>query len=214
MLGIDLLIFDFDGTITDSIPSAVKAVQKMMAELGFPHKTAEEINKHVGYGEAPLISGSIGSNDPKLIDKAMKAYAEIYFKSGLKNITVYPHVKETLELLNDKIKVILSNKKDDFINKIMENTGLSKYFKEVMGGDTSPCLKPDPCAVVKIANKYKIPKEKILFVGDMAIDIQTGKNAGVLTCGVTYGFDGKEKVQKENPDYLIDDFGDLKNIIE
>lgn len=58
---VDLLIFDFDGTLTDSIPAAVTAIQAMIEELGLPHKTKEQINQHVGYGEIPLVSGAIGS---------------------------------------------------------------------------------------------------------------------------------------------------------
>ena len=209
---IDLLIFDFDGTLTDSIPSAIESIQDMIAELSYPRKSKEEIREHIGFGERALVSGSIGTED----DEKVKAAQKIYYKhvsKRLKEVSLYPHVKEILELFKNKTKIIISNKRDEFIIKILADQGLNRYFKEVLGGDSASCLKPDPCALLKIIEKYKIPIDRVLFVGDMTIDIETGKNAGVKTCAVTYGFDDKEKLKKSNPDLLIDDILELKELI-
>jgi len=211
---IDLLILDFDGTITDSIPPAVEAIQKMIKRLGLPYRTKEEINKHVGYGEMPLLEGATGSKDPALLKKAMGIYEDIYINEGFKKVTLYPHVKEFLEYFRDKTKIILSNKKDDFIKRILDIHKLTGYFAEIHGGDTTPCLKPDPCAVNGIIAKYGTPKGRVLFIGDMTVDIETGKNANVRTCAVAYGFDDKEKLKGLKPDLLIDDLMELKDLIE
>lgn len=213
VLPIDLLILDFDGTITDSIPPAVEAIQKMIEWLGLPYKTKEQINEHVGYGESPLLEGATGSKDPVLLKKAMAIYEKIYIREGFKKVTLYPHVKEFLEYFKDKMKIILSNKKDEFIKKILDAHKLTRYFVEIHGGDTAPCLKPDPCAVNKIIAKYKVQKDRVLFIGDMTVDIETGKNAKVHTCAATYGFHDKEKLRKLKPDFLIDDLLELKEKI-
>ena len=210
---IDIIIMDFDGTITDSIPSAVEAIQAMLKELHLPHRTAEEINKFVGYGEGPLISGAIGSDDPSLMKKAMEVYEKTYIRDGIKKIRLYPRVKEFLETFRSKTKIILSNKKDDFIEKILELLKLKGYFAEVHGGDTAPCLKPDPCAINGIIARYNIPKDRVLFIGDMTVDIKTGKNANVKTCAVTYGFDDRKKLESLSPDILIEDLMQLKDLI-
>lgn len=212
-LPIDLLILDFDGTLTDSIPPAVEAIQEMIKKLGLPYKTKEEINEHVGYGEIPLVSGAIGTGEPGLLKKAMKMYEDIYTKKGIKKVVLYPHVREFLEYFHDKTKIILSNKKDAFIKLILNDHGLAKYFSEVHGGDTLPCLKPDPYAINSMAKKYKVEKDRVLFIGDMTVDIQTGKNAKVHTCAVTYGFDGRNKLKKLRPDLMIDDLMELKHLI-
>ena len=211
---IDLLLFDFDGTLADSIPPAVEAIQKMLKELGLPFKTKEEINQHVGYGEIPLVSGAIGTKEPKLLKTAMEVYFKHYVQEGLEKVPLYPKVREFLELFNHKIKIIISNKKDEFIKKILEYHDLLKYFTEILGGDTAPCLKPDPCVIHQILQKYQIPKERTLFIGDMTVDIETGKNAGVLTCAVTYGFHERSKLEKHHPDFLIDNLMELKEFIE
>lgn len=210
---IDLLMFDLDGTITDSIPGAIEAIQKMLQELKFPYKSKEEIHTHVGFGEVPLVSGAIGSDNPELIKKAMDSYFKHYLEEKIYSIKLYPNMKETLDFFREKTKVIISNKKHSFIKIILENNNILDHFKEIYGGDNSPCLKPDPCTINKILEEYKIEKEKALFIGDMTIDIETGKNAKVPTCAVAYGFDPKEKLKKSNPDFLIDDISELKNLI-
>ncbi|MFH1710018.1 MAG: HAD-IA family hydrolase [bacterium] len=214
LIPIDLLILDLDGTITNSIPPAVEAIQKMLGQMGLPHKTTEEINKYVGYGEIPLISGVIGTKDPELLGKAMRTYEDIYMKEGFKKIALYPHVKEFLEYFRDKTKVILSNKKDAFIKKILDDHNLTGYFAEVHGGDTLPCLKPDPHAINEMMKRYKVGNNRVLLVGDMTVDIETGKNAKVHTCAVTYGFDDKNKLKGLEPDLLIDDLLELRGLIK
>ena len=213
-LTIDLLIFDFDGTLTDSIPPAVQAIQKMLKELKLPYKTREQINEHVGFGEIPFIEGVIGNKEPELFYKAMKLYERIYLREGVKKVVLYRHVKEILEHFKDKTMIILSNKKDIFIKKILGSLKLLRYFKEIHGGDTQTRLKPDPGTINKILRKYNIDRGRTLFVGDMTIDILTGKNAGVRTCAVTYGFESKAKLQKFKPDILINDLLELKKLIK
>ncbi len=214
LIPIDLLILDFDGTLTDSIPPAVAAIQKMLKKLGLPYRSKKEINEHVGYGEPPLLEGSTGSKDPELLKKAMSTYEKIYMKEGIKKVTLYPHVKGFLEYFKDKPKIIVSNKKDLFIKMILKNLGLTKYFKEIHGGDTLPCLKPDPHAINIMIKKYRVSRNRVLFIGDMTVDIETGKNAHVRTCAVTYGFDSVSKLKKHKPDILIDNLMELKDLIE
>lgn len=213
-ISIDLLFFDFDGTLTDSIPPAIVAIQQMLAELKLPFKSKEEIHRHVGFGEVPLVSGALGSKDSKLIEAAMKSYFKYYMGEGLKEIKLYPHVRKFLERFKDKPKIIVSNKSDRFIKLILGYHGLENYFTEIVGGDTALTLKPDPGTLNGLLAKYKIPPKRAIFVGDMTVDIATGKNAGVYTCAVTYGFDTEEKLAKHNPDFLVGDILELVKLIK
>ncbi len=208
----DLLIFDFDGTLVNSIPPAVEAVQEMLKELGYPHKTKEEINAYVGHGENPLVAGSIDSNDKAEINKAKEVYFRLY-TDKLKGIPLYPHVEKVLKSLKGKTLSIISNKRDEFIEIILKNHKLNKLFSDILGGENTFPLKPDPFTVNMLRQKHNKSREQTLFIGDMTIDIETGKNAGVTTCATTYGFDAKEKLIKAKPDFLIDDFSKLKEIV-
>jgi len=210
---VDLIMFDFDGTLADSLPAAVKAIQLMLAELGYPRKNGEEIGRHIGFGERALVAGSIGSEEKEKVDQAQASYYR-HNSEQIKLVELYPHVRETLEHFRDKKMVVVSNKRDEFIIKILEAQGVHSYFKEVFGGDSSPCLKPDPCVLLSILKEYGVRPERALLVGDMKIDIDTGKNAGVITCGAAYGFEGRDKLAAEKPDFIIGDIEELRTYIE
>lgn len=210
---IDLLLFDLDGTLTDSLPSAIDAIQAMVAELGRPPRSIEEINQYIGFGELPLVAGAIGSDDPALIKRARELYFKHYLAGRINTVPLYPHVKEVMKHFPDKIKIVLSNKRDEFIRLILKNHGLLDSFREILGGDTAACLKPDPCAIKALLKKYQVPPERAMIVGDMSVDIETGQNAGIHTCAVTYGFDSKAKLKKLKPDLLIDDLLALTKLV-
>jgi phosphoglycolate phosphatase len=213
MLPIDLIIFDLDGTLTDSIPPAIDAIRAMQKELGYPVKSREEIQRHVGYGELALVAGSIGTDDPKKVEAARALYYKHYSEEGLPGVPLYPHVKEIIDHFSRKTKVIISNKRTEFVNILLKTHSLAGYFAEILGGDNSPCLKPDPCAITQILKKHRISPERAILIGDMTVDIETGKNAGIHTCAVTYGFDPRSKLEKSDPDFMIDDLLELKDLI-
>ncbi len=209
---IDLIMFDFDGTIADSLPAAIRSIQQMLEELAYPAKTAEEIGRHIGFGERALVAGSIGSENEKLVAQA----TAVYYKHNLENlrtVKLYPHVREFLELFKNKLKVVISNKRDEFIELILAGNRVDNYFAEIIGGDSSACLKPDPCALNGALKKYGVPAEHAIYIGDMTLDVETGRNAGVLTCAVTYGFHGAEALKQVRPDLLVGDLLELRGQI-
>jgi phosphoglycolate phosphatase len=212
VLTVDLLLFDFDGTLADSLPAAVDSIQAMLRELHYPPKTAAEINRFIGFGEVALVAGSIGTDDPLRVKQARDHYYQ-QVRERIVQIKLYPHVRETLKYFKDKTKIVLSNKRDEFIHLILEEQGVRPYFAQILGGDSSPSLKPDPRAINELLFKEQVSKDKTLLVGDMAVDIETGQNAGIKTCAVTYGFDSREKLAALKPDLLIDSFSQLKGLI-
>jgi phosphoglycolate phosphatase len=209
---IDLIMLDFDGTIADSLPAAIASVQAMLRELGYPEKSAAEIGRYIGFGERSLVEGAIGSRDENLVARAQA----VYYKHNLENIKavkLYPHVREFLETYKNKLLAVISNKRDEFIESILEKQRVRDYFAEIKGGDSSPCLKPDPCAINELLIKYRVAAERALYIGDMTIDVETGRNAGVHTCAVTYGFHGAAALRQAKPDFLIGDLLELGGYI-
>jgi phosphoglycolate phosphatase len=86
--------------------------------------------------------------------------------------------------------------------------GFARYFFEIYGGDSFSLKKPDPVGIKTLMSNSSTPARHTLMVGDSDTDVQTGRNAGVWTCGVTYGF-APETVRKASPDLLLDDLRDL-----
>ena len=209
---IDLIMLDFDGTIADSLPAAVASVQAMLHELGYPEKSAAEIGRHIGFGERALVEGAIGSRDEQLVARAQA----VYYKHNLENIKavgLFPHVREFLETYKNKLLAVISNKRDEFIELILDKQQIRNYFAEIKGGDSAPCLKPDPCTINELLKKHRVAAGRALYIGDMTIDVETGKSAGVRTCAVTYGFHDAVALKQAGPDFLIDDLLELRGNI-
>jgi phosphoglycolate phosphatase len=209
---VDLIFFDFDGTLTDSLSPIISTVQITLNNLNYPFKSKKEIATFIGKGERHLITKSIGSDNPAKVDEAVELFHRLYLNI-LQNLPLYPQVKETLEFFSDKIKIIVSNQREEFIRLIMEHQQIINYFSKIYGAENPECRKPDPCAIEETLKTYNISRDKAIFIGDMTIDIQTGKNGHILTCGASYGFEGKNYLKKAKPDFLINHITDLKNII-
>jgi phosphoglycolate phosphatase len=210
---IEIMFIDFDGTLVNSLPIAIKIMQKVQSELGLKVKTEEEISKSIGYGENYFLKGATGYSDGDNFLRAKSTYYNLYRQEGVKITPLFPNIREFLSLYKDKHKVILSNKKSEFIRLITDNLNITGYFAELIGSDNIECMKPDPCGIIKLLEKYGIPKEKALMIGDMVVDIETGKNADIKTCALAWGLDPKQKLIQAHPDILIEDILELSRYI-
>ena len=110
---------------------------------------------------------------------------------------------------------VISNKPERYVHRIVEELGLGEVFDgTVYGGDTLDVKKPDPTALLEIADKFSAPTARMIMIGDSSVDIMTAKNAGAVSAGVTYGFRKVEELVEAGPDYLVDRFDELKDILE
>ena len=87
-------------------------------------------------------------------------------------------------------------------------------FSTIIGGDLMPAKKPDPGGLHHILEQHGVRPEETLMIGDSLVDVETGKRAGVPTCGVTYGHAGRESLESADPDWIIDDLFELKHLVD
>ena len=214
MPAIDVIFFDVDGTLIDARRDIVNAMNHVLLQMGLPEKSFEEIVSYIGTGVKDLISKSLGSGDTLLIDKGVKLYGGYYIKHPADEAMLYPHVRETLEYFKDKKKIILTNRYAGMADSALNALGIREFFEGIIGGDDEKCLKPSACVLDPYISRYGLDKDKALIVGDMAIDIQTGKNSGIKTCFVTYGLGKSGDVKPLNPDFIIDDMIELEKIVK
>ena len=113
-----------------------------------------------------------------------------------------------------KKNAILSNKPISFVEKILTELNFLSLFDSVLGGDSLSERKPNPMGLQLLMTNFNCPVKEVLMIGDSAIDIETGKNAGVLTCGVTYGLGNPVSLHNSKPDYLIDNLSNLKSLFD
>jgi phosphoglycolate phosphatase len=107
---------------------------------------------------------------------------------------------------------VISNKTMEFIRPLLDDLGIGRYFRLIIGADFGLPLKPAPDSVQRIMAEFNVPKDRTLIVGDGTTDIRAGREAGVMTCSVTYGFRSENELRTAGPDYLIHDLGELKKL--
>ncbi len=213
MSSIDTIFFDVDGTLVDASGDIANAMNHALRVMGLPELPKEAIISHVGSGVKDLIRKSLGSDDKALIEKGTRLYSDHYIAHAADETVLYPHAVDILEYLKDKRKIILTNRYALFADVALQGLGIRGYFEEIIGGDDENCLKPSACIIDRAAKRLGINKNISLIVGDMDVDVMTGKNAGVKTCWVTYGLGRVEDVAPLKPDYIIEDLMELKEIV-
>ena len=213
MSDINILIFDIDGTLVDGRKDIVRAVNFTLSTLGLKQKTFESIVSYIGTGVIDLIKKSLGEENLALTDKGLDIFRKYYLQHCADESVLYPHVKEALDYFKDKKMIILTNRHIKSAKILLNHLKIKNYFEQIIGADDEKCKKPSPCPINNISSQFNIRKEKIIIIGDMDIDILTGKNAGIKTCWVTYGLGKKEDVQKLRPNYIINNLLELKDVI-
>ncbi len=210
---VELIIFDLDGTLIDSRQDIANAVNFTLRKIGLAEKGLTEISSYIGMGVEDLIRKSIGDKQNTLLKKTVSIFERYYREHSADNSTLYPGVKEILDFFKNKKKLIITNRNRESAILTLKATGIYDYFEDIIGGDDTSCMKPSPCSLDRFSQRLDINKERTIIVGDMDIDILTGKSAGIITCAVTYGIGKIEDILKAKPDYTIDNLIKLKQII-
>lgn len=209
------IIFDFDGTLADTSKLIVATMQKSIQDCGLPVRDEEQIKATIGVRleEIPSILW------PSIKDLG-EPFGQIYRKNFevLKDqipVTLFPGVKETLlRLKKDGYQMaIATSRSQRSVEQLTRQLGIRDCFLYLLGGDDVTKGKPDPESIFKILEAMDWKGENSMMVGDMAVDILMGKNAGIKTCGVTYGNGKALELEEAGADFLISEFATLPNII-
>ena len=209
-----MLIFDLDGTLIDSKRDIITAVNFTLRNLNLKEKTSEEIISYIGNGVRDLLNKSLYPRNENLLEKGLAIFEDYFAEHSLDETVLHPHVEEILEYFKDKILLVVTNRTKRMSEIALRGLEIIGYFKDIIGGDDETCLKPSACPLEKAFSRFISNRQKSMIIGDMALDVLAGKNAGILTCAVTYGIGRKEDILKAEPDYIIDDIVKLKEIIK
>ncbi len=209
---IDLFIFDLDGTLIDSKEDIAASVNHTLKAIGLRSIPDELIYQYVGTGVTPLIKRSMEAAGEGRFKEALAIFLKHYDEHLLDRTVFFPGVQKILKHFSQKKKVVLTNKPQGFSEKILKGLKADHFFEEILGGDTRFPKKPDPEAVRYLLEKFRADPSKAVMIGDSRVDRETGQNAGILTCGVTYGFRPREEL--EGSDCLITQPDELLNYFE
>lgn len=211
------LLLDLDGVIIDSGADIARAVQHTLKLFHQPVLPLGEILGYVGDGATALIRRSFKHAAPGIIERALPVYLEYYYANSLIETRLYPGVEVTLKNLQrqcPEIKMaVITNKPEPVSRKILNGLGVMYCFEQLVGPESVSRLKPDPEGILQVLRAWDMPAGQVIMVGDSGTDIQAGKAAGTITCGVTYGLGDREALWEARADFMIDDFGQLLELI-
>lgn len=205
------LVFDLDGTLIDSRKDITTAINQLRAELGLPPLTLDQVVAMVGEGAKVLIRRALADWDadlgPDRLKEVLDRYLVLYREVCVDTTRAYPGIEEMLEeLAADYRMAVLSNKGEKLSVFILEELDLAFHFKAVLGGDSLPTRKPNPAGLRALADRFDVPVESLMLVGDSRVDAETARNAGCAFALVEWGFprtpgtDGLEAhVKASNP---------------
>jgi len=206
---IRLLIFDLDGTLIDSRLDLVYSVNATLEHLGRAPLAHEVIESYVGNGVAALVHRALGPGAfEEQVKHAQEFFLDYYRAHMLDNTVLYPGVREALEALGGRSMAVLTNKPVRFSEEILKGLDAARYFRFVYGGNSFSCKKPDPVGVQTLLRDVGASVNEAMMIGDSAVDVRTARNAGIWSCGVSYGL-GLESMRADPPDLMLDTLADL-----
>ncbi len=214
--GIQLVIFDFDGTLGDTRSTIVATMQQTIAELNLPEKSDEECAATIGL----TLKNCFRQLFPQLTDEEVERCAEVYRRIFEVNKlrykpVLFPHVKETLMWLQEHgIRMTVASSRTTFsLHDLLDGLGIANFFDYVLGSEDVTKSKPAPEPVLKTLGKMNVEASRTLVVGDMAVDIMMGAGAGCNTCGVTFGNGTEEELTQSGAGFIINDMAELVDIV-
>lgn len=206
---IELIMFDLDGTLADTGHDLVNTVNYVRSRFDLDPLEDRMVYGHVGRGVDHLIRSFLPQEFQEKFGEARELFLRHYTDHLLDTTVLYPHVKETLEYFGRKKRAVVSNKLHRLSVAVLKGLGIEDCFDAILGGDSLPERKPDPEPLNRVLGAFGIKPAEALIVGDGAADIESGKRAGVFTCGVTYGLGDKEELAQAMPDFLIHELRQL-----
>ena len=202
-------IFDLDGTLTNTLESMTYSVNLTLKEMGLSQITKDQCRMFVGNGARVLIEESLKvSGDPKAsrIEEGMKIYGRIFDQNCTYHVTPYEGIPEMLKALKDRgiHLAVLSNKPDRQTVKVVKEIFGDNIFDYAQGQKDGIRRKPAPDGVWYLMEQMQVSKEECLYIGDAEVDAATGKNAGLKTIGVLWGFRDRKTLETAGADHLIE----------
>ena len=212
-MSLALVVFDLDGTLIDSRRDLADAANALIVEKGGSLLPVDTIAAMVGEGAALLVRRALATAGATLeIERDLPRFLELYDDRLLAHTTVYEGTCEMLDALSARAPLaVLTNKPQHHTDAVLRGLDLARYFRWVIGGDTTYGRKPEPGGLRHLMSVAGAAPHESLMVGDSAIDLKTARAAGVRVCLVRYGFgfrtvdgllDGTERIA-DSPSALV-----------
>jgi phosphoglycolate phosphatase len=204
------VMFDLDGTLLDTIEDLAEGANRMLAEIGRPQRTLDEIRSFVGKGIPNLVGRCLGGPagaSPDAVARATVVFRRHYAQINGSHTRIYPGVEESLTQLRERGARLacVTNKSGDFTVPLLERMGLAGWFDAVVSGDTLPVKKPDPEVLHHACRLMGVETASALMIGDSQNDALAARGAGCPVLLLTYGYSEGVPVDTIDCDGLLSD---------
>jgi HAD superfamily hydrolase (TIGR01509 family) len=211
---ITTILCDLDGTLVDSRRDIAVAFQHAWRTvIGGTQPSVAAIAQHIGKPLAEMLSELGGVLSPSLLSTFLNAYRDMYARQDARLTLPYPGVILTLQALSTLALGVVTTKASEQAEIVLRRLALIPYFQHIQGASPGLRLKPAPDPVLAALTALHCAPQQALMVGDTPADILAGKAAGTMTCAVAYGFGTREAQLQCAPDYVIDSFGELVDLV-
>lgn len=206
------LIFDLDGTLVDSLPGIAASLNHSLGAAGFPVHPEICVRDFIGNGSFELARRALPEGETELtirrIEEGFKTHYALAWPDGTRPYDGMPELLESLREAGHQIAV-LSNKPHAFTVEIVERLFPGAHFDEIFGQRADTPRKPDPTAALYIADRWNIPAQECIFIGDSTVDLETATRAGMRFIGVQWGYHDPSALEAAGAVELVETPADL-----
>jgi 2-phosphoglycolate phosphatase len=202
------VLFDFDGTLIDSYPAIAASVNFVRQAHGLPPLSIADVKQHVGRGPDHLLAHTVEGFRP---ETDLGRYRAHHPTVMLDNTSLLPGATATLAALHaaGKRLGLCSNKPRFYSAKLLEHFGIAQCFEVVLGPEDVAHPKPAPDMLVVALARLQLSADRVLYVGDMTVDIETARAAGVAVWVVPTGSDSLAALEAARPARILERLDDL-----
>ncbi len=211
---LDLIMYDLDGTLVDSVPDLAIAIDHMLQEFNLPVAGEEKTRLWVGNGIPSLVRRALADDmagdmpgvvDEETFQKALTSFQKHYDREVGLHSQLYPGVPEFLQAMSNRSikQVVVTNKTELFTDKLLKMMNINQHFELFLGGDSLPEQKPHPMPLLHAIKHVGTNADKALMVGDSKNDIKAARAARVSVIGLPYGYNHGEPIETAEPDLVV-----------
>ncbi len=208
------IMFDLDGTVTDSGRAIMSSVEYALAQFGIADQPKEKLQTFIGpslYDSFTREYGMTGED----CDKAVAFYRGIYESERMYDVDIYTGIPELLQKLKSKgcTVILVTSKPLKFAEKIMDRIGLAQYFDHMVGPDLSDHSSDKVRLIEKAVKDFGLEKKECIMIGDTEYDIKGAVDAGVDSIAVTYGYGNTEGMKAAGATFMVDAVNEIEKIV-
>jgi phosphoglycolate phosphatase len=213
----ELIIFDLDGTLLNTIADLAQSVNYALEQLGFPTHKEPAYHFMVGNGINKLFERALPEKErtEENILRIRRLFIPFYSQHNMEKSRPYPGIPELLDTLRkrSKLMAVASNKYQAATEELIAHYFPEINFAAVFGQREGIAPKPDPAVIHEILDITAISKTNVLYVGDSGVDMQTAINSQITSCGVTWGFRPRTELETFQPNHIVNAAHEILDLV-